>query len=135
MAYGMPPGMNGGPPNALQMAAFMAAQGMNAPSWGGNPGDDDRNGGGPRRTGNRFNNNRVPGPYDRQNRDGRNQRPNGNGRLTPPRGGRPPIGNPRFSEGGSNTLGPREAVQGRALKSYEDLDAAGASNGTGALDY
>jgi len=130
------PGMNnGGPPNAMQMAAMFAAQGMSAPSWGGIAGDDDRHGAGPRRTGNRYNSNRPAGPYDRQNKDGRNMRWNNSGRLTPPRGGRPPIGNPRFSEGGAATLGPREAVQGRALKSYEDLDAAGASNGTGALDY
>lgn len=31
-------------------------------------------------------------------------------------------------------MGPREAVQGRSLKSYEDLDAAGGAE-SGALDY
>jgi hypothetical protein len=133
---GMPPGMNpgGGLPNAQQFQAFFGPGGVGLAGWSGN-GEDDRHGAGPRRTGNRYNNNRVAGPYDRQSKDGRNPRwNNGSGRLTPPRGGRPPIGNPRFSEGGTATLGPREAVQGRALKSYEDLDAAGASNGT-ALDY
>lgn len=136
MPYGVTPGMSNGPPNAIQMAAFLAAQGMSNPSWGGGAGgDDDRHGTGPRRTGQRFNNSRTAGPYDRQNKDNRTARWNNSGRLTPPRGGRPPIGNPRFSEGGTATLGPREAVQGRALKSYEDLDAAGAGNGSSALDY
>jgi hypothetical protein len=31
-------------------------------------------------------------------------------------------------------MGPREAVQGRSLKSYEDLDAVGGSGG-GELNY
>jgi hypothetical protein len=119
----------------MQMAAFMAQHGMN-PGWtGGPPGDDDRHGAGPRRTGNRFNA-RPPGPYDRQNKDQRNARWNGgSGRLTPPRGGPRPMMNPRFSEGGPGNVGPREAVQGRALKSYEDLDAAGTGNGSAELDY
>jgi hypothetical protein len=131
---GILPGMNsnGGPPNPAQLAAFFGAGGT-LPGWGG-AGEDERHGSGPRRTGNRYNNTRVPGPYDRQSKDGRNARWPSSGRLTPPRGGRPPIGNPRFSEGGTATLGPREAVQGRALKSYEDLDAAGAGEGA-ALDY
>ncbi|QDS72923.1 hypothetical protein FKW77_008020 [Venturia effusa] len=132
--FNMPnPGM--GPPNAMHMAAFMAQQGM-TPGWvGGLPGDDDRHGSGPRRTNTRFNA-RPPGPYDRQNKDQRNARWNGgSGRLTPPRGGPRPMINPRFSEGGPGNVGPREAVQGRALKSYEDLDAAGAGNGSAELDY
>jgi hypothetical protein len=41
--------------------------------------------------------------------------------------------NPRFSDGVG--AGPREAVQGRALKSYEDLDAAATTNDNAALDY
>ena len=36
--------------------------------------------------------------------------------------------------GGTQAMGPREAVQGRSLKSYEDLDAVGGS-GSGELDY
>ncbi|KAF2415788.1 hypothetical protein EJ08DRAFT_600849, partial [Tothia fuscella] len=132
---GIPGALGNGPPNAMQMAAFLASQGVSNPSWGGNPGDEDRHGAGPRRTNNRYNNNRAPGPYDRS-KDNRNARWNTSGRLTPPRGGRPPMGNPRFSDGGNGTLGPREAVQGRAIKSYEDLDAAGGSNGAEAeLDY
>lgn len=34
--------------------------------------------------------------------------------------------------GGMNAMGPREAVQGRSLKSYEDLDAAPNGSGSGA---
>ena len=39
-----------------------------------------------------------------------------------------------YPEGGAATVGPREAVQGRSIKSYEDLDAAGGA-GTGELNY
>lgn len=35
---------------------------------------------------------------------------------------------------GAQTVGPREAVQGRSLKSYEDLDAVGGGGG-GELNY
>lgn len=31
-------------------------------------------------------------------------------------------------EGGAGAMGPQEAVQGRSLRSYEDLDAAGAGS-------
>jgi hypothetical protein len=124
--YGAP-GANGNAPNAIQIAQFMAQHGM-APQWGMLPGIEG-DGAGPRRTGNRFNN-RMPGPYDRNGKDQRNARWNGSGRLSPVRG--KPM-NPRFADGGG--AGPREAVQGRALKSYEDLDAAATTNGTAALDY
>lgn len=109
--------------NNLQ-ALFNPAMGGN---WDPNALADDR--GGPmRRGGHRFNN--RTGPYDRQSRDGRN-RPNGNnGRLTPPpRGGRP--GPQRYGEGGP---GPVQSVQGRSIKSYEDLDAVG-GGGSGELNY
>lgn len=36
--------------------------------------------------------------------------------------------------GGAQAMGPKEAVQGRSLKSYEDLDAVGGSGG-GELNY
>jgi hypothetical protein len=36
--------------------------------------------------------------------------------------------------GGQQPMPPREAVQGRSLKSYEDLDAVGGS-GSGELNY
>ncbi|KAF2730166.1 hypothetical protein EJ04DRAFT_49742 [Polyplosphaeria fusca] len=86
---------------------------------------DDRHQAGPnRRGGHRFNN--RSGPYDRQGRDGRNNR-NGTGRLTPPpRGARP-----RFGDGGP---GPAVSTQGRSIKSYEDLDAV-SGGGSGELNY
>ncbi len=90
-----------------------------------------------RRGGGRFNTVPRPGPYDRR------LQPR-NGRLTPPRNG---IGIERVIRSGNSggaskwgdgagaqTVGPREAVQGRSLKSYEDLDAVGASAG-GELNY
>jgi hypothetical protein len=105
--------------------------GMFNPAMGGNwdpsVAHDDR--AGPmRRGGHRFNS--RTGPYDRQPRDGRS-RPNGTGgRLTPPpRGSRP--GPQRYGEGGP---GPVQSVQGRSIKSYEDLDAVG-GGGSGELNY
>lgn len=88
-----------------------------------------------------------PGPYDRR-------RPNGNGRLSPVRmsnvygaGRYPPSGHPAAGMVGNNPfpdamgaggaqqpMPPREAVQGRSIKSYEDLDAVGGS-GSGELNY
>ena len=86
-----------------------------------------------RRGGGRFGN--RSGPYDRQNRDGRGPRFGGSsGRLTPPRGGRVPSGPPRFPDAIPAAVAPKEAVAGRSLKSYEDLDAVGGS-GDGQLDY
>lgn len=119
-------GGNNGMQNGLNLGAlFNPAMGGN---WDPNAVHDDR--GGPmRRGGHRFNN--RTGPYDRQPRDGRN-RPNGTsgGRLTPPpRGGRP--GPQRYGEGGP---GPVQSVQGRSIKSYEDLDAVG-GGGSGELNY
>jgi hypothetical protein len=130
-----------GVPHAMQMqmAAWIAQQAnIGGPTFAG--AEDDRHGPGPmRRTVQRFN--PRPGPYDRPNKDGRNpgrwNNNNGTGRLTPPRnaGSRQPSG--RFGEGGAASVGPKEAVQGRSLKSYEDLDAAGGGGGDDAqgLDY
>ncbi|KAF1959085.1 hypothetical protein CC80DRAFT_467390 [Byssothecium circinans] len=93
-------------------------------NWDPGFGHDDRHQGGPmRRGGHRFNN-RAAGPYDRQNRDGRNR--NG-GRLTPP----PRRNGGRFGDGGP---GPVQSTQGRSIKSYEDLDAVGGGGG-GELNY
>jgi len=39
-----------------------------------------------------------------------------------------------MAPGGGPMVGPREAVQGRQLKSYEDLDAVG-GDGAGELNY
>jgi len=45
-------------------------------------------------------------------------------------------GGGRWGDGaaGGAAVGPREAVQGRSLKSYEDLDAV-AGGGNGELNY
>ena len=101
-----------------------------------NGGDDGHHIGPMRRGGGRFNSNQRSGPYDRRPQ---NPRFGPNGRLTPPRQGMPPRmgsgGGGKWGDGaGAQTVGPREAVQGRSLKSYEDLDAVGASAG-GELNY
>lgn len=118
-------GSNNGMQNGMNMGAlFNPAMGG---TWDPNAVHDDRSG--PmRRGGHRFNS--RSGPYDRQPRDGR-PRPAGiNGRLTPPpRGSR--QGPQRYGEGGP---GPVQSVQGRSIKSYEDLDAVGAG-GSGELNY
>lgn len=62
------------------------------------------------------------GPYDRR----------GGGRYD---GGRNRVGGSRWGDGaGAAAGGPREAVQGRSLKSYEDLDHV-AGGGGGELNY
>lgn len=145
-------GHHGGMPGGFPAPGmpFVGAPGH----WAGNmPGAGEGPGGlhqpGVMRRG--HNRNRA-GPYDRR-------RPNGNGRLSPVRmsnmygaGGRPPAGmmvppghpaanmltgNPfpdAMGAGGAQAIPPREAVQGRSLKSYEDLDAVGGS-GSGELNY
>lgn len=127
----MPQGL----PNPAALQAFFGPQGITPGNWSSAlGGDDERHQAGPmRRQGMRFNN-RTGGPYDRQPKDSRNARWNGSGRLTPPRGGIGRLPGARFVEGGAATVGPREAVQGRSLRSYEDLDAVGAS-GNGELNY
>jgi len=69
---------------------------------------------------------RMPGPYARN--DGR-------GRMPAMGGGRGPV---TFGigglEGGAGAMGPREAVLGRQIRSYEDLDAD-KGEGTGELNY
>jgi len=76
---------------------------------------------------------RMPGPYARNDGRGRPASISG-GRF----GGVPPFmgsGMPGMAtDGGAGAMGPAEAVQGRSLKSYEDLDAAG-DKGTAELDY
>ena len=84
-------------------------------------------GAGPMRSGMRMNNARAPGPYDRGPR-------RMSGRLSPPRGGAG-RGRPTFMEGGVGTFNTSAAVEGRTMKSYNDLDAAGANQGSGELDY
>ncbi|KAH9909048.1 hypothetical protein F4778DRAFT_715065 [Xylariomycetidae sp. FL2044] len=98
------------------------------PGWNG--GSDERSGGPIRRGGpggGRFQN--RTGPYDRRQQQGRwGQDSLGAGR------GRGGAG--RWGDGaaGGAAVGPREAVQGRSLKSYEDLDHV-AGGGGGELNY
>lgn len=89
---------------------------------------------GPIRNGMRGPNMRGSAPYDRGGRRGNN------GRSSPPRvgpGGVPGRGRPNFTEGGIGTFSGSQAVDGRTVKSYTDLDAAGgggAGNGSGGGD-
>ena len=101
-----------------------------------NPGAVRRGGGAGRYT------NRS-GPYDRNNRGTRN------GGFTGGRPGPPMVsvgmgmgyvaqggggGGGKWGDGaggGMNAMGPREAVQGRSIKSYEDLDAQPGGGGGG----
>lgn len=66
---------------------------------------------------------RMPGPYAR----------NGRGRMPSMSGGRP--GMMGMMDGGAATMGPNEAVAGRSLRSYEDLDADKGEGSTGELNY
>jgi uncharacterized C2H2 Zn-finger protein len=90
---------------------------------GFSPMGDDRSGGPVRRGGMQTNRGQYrSGPYDRR----------GGGRYD---GGRGRMGGSRWGDGaGAGAGGPREAVQGRSLKSYEDLDHVGGSGG-GELNY
>ena len=122
-------------PNPAAFQAFMAQYGVPPPAGFGVNFAEDGQVGGPRRNNGRFNS-RAAGPDDRQPKDARNARWANGGRLSPPPKGR---GNPKwgggYADGGTaGTVGPKEAVQGRSIKSYEDLDAAGGS-GTGELNY
>lgn len=73
---------------------------------------------------------RGPAPYDR----GGPRR--NNGRLSPPGRGGSGRGRPNFTEGGIGTFGGAQAVEGRTMKSYNDLDAADTGQqGGGILDY
>lgn len=136
MMANFPPGFaNANPFNSFPTFGNHTVQAPNG--WPGaalaaNGGEDGHHVGPVRRGGGRFQNQRS-GPYDRR------QNPRyGGGRLTPPRTGMPPRmggGAGKWGDGaGAQTVGPREAVQGRSLKSYEDLDAVGASGG-GELNY
>lgn len=115
---------------------------MGAPPMGGAagwhpPGGDERGTGPIRRGGGmgggRFNS--RPGPYDRR----QNPRWGMDGGMPAAIGGmRGGRGGPasRWGDGaaGGAAMGPREAVQGRTLKSYEDLDQV-SGGGSGELNY
>lgn len=99
--------------------------GMPANGW--NPVGDDRSGGPVRRGGMAGGRGQFrPGPYDRRG---------GGGNRYEGGAGRNRIGGSRWGDGaGGAAGGPREAVQGRSLKSYEDLDHVSGSGG-GELNY
>ncbi|RDL38581.1 putative Zinc finger protein [Venustampulla echinocandica] len=126
------PAMPGfGPPGGFP--PFLAGQA--ALGW---PMGTDPRGAGPiRRGGRQYPGSTRTGPYDRRPRD---QRWGGeSGRLSPPPGSRrggSMAGGGRWGDGaaGVAAVGPREAVQGRSLRSYEDLDAV-AGGGSGELNY
>jgi hypothetical protein len=81
--------------------------------------------------------NRMAGPYDRRGpRYGNSAGPRDRGSMDMGMGlgGGMRSGGNKGWDGGMGQGGPREAVQGRQLKSYEDLDAVGGGGG-GELDY
>ncbi|KAH8593646.1 hypothetical protein B0O99DRAFT_207486 [Bisporella sp. PMI_857] len=126
--------MNGIAAGAFGLPPFFNPQGVQSPF---SP-ISDRGVGAIRRGGRQYQNNVRTGPYDRPGQQSRQQRWNDNsGRLSPP-GGRPRNG----ANGGGRwdgaaaggAVAPREAVQGRSLKSYEDLDAVEGA-GSGELNY
>jgi len=116
--------------NMLGVNPLAAAAGWHAAS------SDDRGGGPIRRGGaqaasGRFQN--RAGPYDRRP----NPRWGGDGNGAGMIGGRGRPGpTSRWGDGaaGGAAMGPREAVQGRTLKSYEDLDQVSGGGG-GELNY
>ncbi|KAK3337262.1 hypothetical protein B0T19DRAFT_66567 [Cercophora scortea] len=119
------------PPNMMGANPVGAAPGWHA------PGGDDRGAGPIRRGGpagggpGRFQN--RAGPYDRR----QNPRWGSDGGMSGAMGGRgrPGPAN-RWGDGaaGGAAMGPREAVQGRTIKSYEDLDQVSGGGG-GELNY
>ncbi|KAI0021057.1 hypothetical protein F4780DRAFT_779039 [Xylariomycetidae sp. FL0641] len=117
-------------PNMPGMNLFAGNPAMSASGW--NAGGDERGGGPIRRGGaggaGRYQN--RAGPYDRRPPQGRwGMDGQGMGR------GRGGAG--RWGDGaaaGGAAVGPREAVQGRSLKSYEDLDHV-AGGGGSELNY
>ncbi|KIV92183.1 hypothetical protein, variant [Exophiala mesophila] len=128
--------------------SMLGMPGVTAPfvQGAGNFGDGlngGSHGGGPiRRAGGRYSN--RSGPYDRQQRGNARGYNNMGGII---RGGFVPGMNAALiaqgggggggkwgdgAGGGMNAMGPREAVQGRSIKSYEDLDAQPSNGGGGA---
>ena len=137
MPMGFPMMAGQGVPAMMGMPGMpgMPMPGMMVPGMGGV---------GPVRSGRNQFNNRMQGPYVRN--DGRgNRRPQGiSGMPGLPAGGFGgvpafgAIGGVTGMVGADGSIGPSEAVAGRSLKSYEDLDAAGdGDKGGGAveLDY
>lgn len=114
-------GVNGAMMPGFPMGAgnFPNMPGMHGNGW--NPMGDERSGGPVRRGGMSGGRGQYrTGPYDRR---GGNRHDRGR------------MGASRWGDGaGPGAGGPREAVQGRSLKSYEDLDQV-SGNGGGELNY
>ncbi|KAI9888640.1 MAG: hypothetical protein M1814_006580 [Vezdaea aestivalis] len=150
-AGGTPRGFNLNVPMGFGMMHSMGPPGMLPPFMGphavsgaggawaggmGQNGDDRRGGIGPVRRGGGYARHQRTGPYDRRPSDSRDPRwGNGRGGGGDMRGGRSMSGGGRWGDGaGMSAIGPREAVQGRSIRSYEDLDAVGGGGG-GELNY
>ena len=132
---GTPTGMFAAPHGgAIGMAGFIAtpsAAGGYVPGVGPIRNNMGRNNvGGPMNSGGGFGAS-MPGPYARNDARGM--------RGGPPlvMGGRMGMmaGGVNGPEGGAGAMGPREAVAGRQLRSYEDLDADKGDAGIGELNY
>ncbi|KAK3341580.1 hypothetical protein B0T25DRAFT_346489 [Lasiosphaeria hispida] len=126
------------PMAAMFSQGMMGANPLAAPPGWHASGSDDRGagpirrGGGPVGGGGRFQN--RPGPYERRP----NPRWGADGGMNGAAGGRgrPGPAN-RWGDGaaGGAAMGPREAVQGRTLKTYDDLDQVAGGGGGGELNY
>jgi hypothetical protein len=128
MAFPFQAGSNGFNP----MAFFQNPMAGGAPFVMAGGADGMRSAGPMRRGRGGSDNMRRPGPYDRNPRNGSSA--GISGRLTPPRGAGRPVGNMPNQWVDGRGGGPKEAVQGRMLKAYDDLDAVGGS-GSGELNY
>lgn len=127
MGFANMPGMN-----PMSFVPAGVPMGWGPPGSATNPIPGQSGGVGPMRSNNGRGGNgyRLPGPY---------ARPDGRGRLPSMSGsGRPPMSSLSTGfggiDGGAQAMGPREAVQGRTMRSYEDLDAD-KGDSTTALDY
>lgn len=129
-------------PSMATFSQMLASGAMPNPAgWNPAAGGEERGGGvGPMRRGGFGNSggrggggyNNRSGPYDRPRNPRWGQDGAGGGAPT---GGRPGRGG-RWGDGagGGAAVGPREAIQGRTIKSYEDLDQVSGSGG-GELNY
>ena len=134
------PIMNGFPPNFSPQNNFppfpnFGNHTVQAPGWPLNspivPSSDEGHQTGPMRRGGARLNTR-PGPYDRRQQP----RYTNDGRLTPMAPVNPMRirggflgGAGKWGDGGAQTVGPREAVQGSTIMKYDDLDAAEGGGG------
>ncbi len=136
---------NFGGMNGMPALPGFGAPGAFPPFFGGHAvqapigwmGGDNRGAMPIRRGGRQYQANARTGPYDHQPRAQRWGTESG--RFSPPPGSRRlgmAGGSGRWGDGaaGSAAVGPPQAVQGRSIKSYEDLDAV-AGAGSGELNY